>query len=142
MSTFNGTNPGATYKDLLQLPTANAGISTSLVQVQDGAGTNLKVWLSTTTTQFQDASLRIANTTTPTKLIQFDLSAITAANTRTLIVPDSNVTLLGLEGGTMTGLLVLSADPSVALGAATKQYVDAHAGGGSGYAKQLAYGGL
>lgn len=33
-------------------------------------------------------------------------------------------------GDTMTGLLVLSADPSAALGAATKQYVDAHAGGG------------
>ena len=32
---------------------------------------------------------------------------------------------LALAGGTMTGLLVLSADPAVALGAATKQYTDA-----------------
>jgi len=32
---------------------------------------------------------------------------------------------LDLAGGTMTGLLVLSADPSADLGAATKQYVDA-----------------
>jgi hypothetical protein len=32
---------------------------------------------------------------------------------------------LALAGGTMTGLLVLSADPSALLGAATKQYVDA-----------------
>lgn len=31
---------------------------------------------------------------------------------------------LGLNGGTMTGALILNADPSVALGAATKQYVD------------------
>jgi hypothetical protein len=31
-------------------------------------------------------------------------------------------------GDTMTGLLVLSGDPSAALGAVTKQYVDAHAG--------------
>jgi hypothetical protein len=34
-----------------------------------------------------------------------------------------------LSGGTMTGALVLNADPSVALGAATKQYVDAVATG-------------
>jgi hypothetical protein len=34
---------------------------------------------------------------------------------------------LNLGGGTMTGLLVLSANPSAALGAATKQYVDAYA---------------
>ncbi len=33
------------------------------------------------------------------------------------------------NGDTMTGLLVLSADPSVALGAATKQYVDALSNG-------------
>ena len=32
---------------------------------------------------------------------------------------------LALAGGTMTGLLVLSGNPSAALGAATKQYVDA-----------------
>jgi hypothetical protein len=34
-----------------------------------------------------------------------------------------------LAGGTMTGLLVLSADPAVALGACTKQYADAIAAG-------------
>lgn len=33
-----------------------------------------------------------------------------------------------LAGGTMTGALVLSGDPAVALGAATKQYVDAASG--------------
>ena len=33
-------------------------------------------------------------------------------------------------GDTMTGLLTLSGDPTAALGAATKEYVDAHAGGG------------
>lgn len=31
----------------------------------------------------------------------------------------------GLGGGTMTGLLILSGDPTNVLGAATKQYVDA-----------------
>ncbi len=37
-----------------------------------------------------------------------------------------------LAGDTMTGPLVLAADPTVALEAATKQYVDANAGGGGG----------
>lgn len=40
----------------------------------------------------------------------------------------SLATKLSLSGGTMTGLLILSADPTAALGAATKQYVDAHVG--------------
>lgn len=33
------------------------------------------------------------------------------------------------SGGTMTGPLILHVDPAAPLGAATKQYVDAHAGG-------------
>jgi hypothetical protein len=36
---------------------------------------------------------------------------------------------LNLAGGTMTGNLILNADPSAALGAATKQYVDSHTSG-------------
>lgn len=36
---------------------------------------------------------------------------------------------LPLAGGTLTGPLILAADPAVALGAATKQYVDANIGG-------------
>jgi len=36
---------------------------------------------------------------------------------------------LSLSGGTLTGPLILAADPTVALGAATKQYVDVHAAG-------------
>ena len=38
-------------------------------------------------------------------------------------------TKLDLAGGTMTGALVLNADPSAALGAATKQYVDTEVAG-------------
>jgi len=37
-------------------------------------------------------------------------------------------TKVPLAGGTMTGLLILSADPTAALGAATKEYVDAAVG--------------
>lgn len=54
-------------------------------------------------------------------------SAVDAANSAALTAG-----MLPLTGGTMTGPLVLSADPLVALGAATKQYVDARVGG-TGY---------
>lgn len=37
---------------------------------------------------------------------------------------EANTTFVAKAGSTMTGLLLLSADPAVALGAATKQYVD------------------
>jgi hypothetical protein len=50
-------------------------------------------------------------------------------------ITDWNATLgayLPLTGGSMSGALTLAADPTAALGAATKQYVDAHAGGGAG----------
>lgn len=40
--------------------------------------------------------------------------------------------VLSLNGGTMTGPLVLETDPTSPMQAATKQYVDAHAGGGGG----------
>src|SRR5262249_12277475 len=39
------------------------------------------------------------------------------------------VKAVNAAGDTMSGLLVLSGDPTAALGAATKQYVDAHAAG-------------
>jgi hypothetical protein len=38
--------------------------------------------------------------------------------------------VLPLSGGTLTGPLTLNADPTTAMGAATKQYVDASGGGG------------
>lgn len=47
-------------------------------------------------------------------------------------VHPSDTSLLPLAGGTLTGPLILAADPTTALGAATKQYVDAHAGSGGG----------
>jgi hypothetical protein len=39
-------------------------------------------------------------------------------------VHPTDTTRLALAGGTMTGALILSADPTALLGAATKQYVD------------------
>lgn len=60
----------------------------------------------------------------------YALSAVTTASLN-LLSQSSNSTMLStlggvpLAGGTMTGLLILSGDPAVALGAATKQYADA-----------------
>ena len=39
------------------------------------------------------------------------------------------MTKLPLSGGTLTGNLILNANPSLALGAATKQYVDSQLAG-------------
>ena len=55
------------------------------------------------------------------------ISATNAANSASVVAGT-----LPLAGGTMTGPLILSADPTVALGAATKQYVDSRVGG-TGY---------
>jgi hypothetical protein len=50
-----------------------------------------------------------------------------AMRTLLTLVPGTNV--LPMSGGTLTGALTLNADPSAALDAATKQYVDALAAG-------------
>ena len=50
---------------------------------------------------------------------------VSVANTYTIAQADALLAAkLALAGGTMTGSLLLNADPSVALGAATKQYAD------------------
>ena len=57
-----------------------------------------------------------------TNVLNICTTALTWAVVETSSVADN--TYVNLTGDTMTGLLVLSADPSVNLGAATKQYVD------------------
>jgi len=78
--------------------------------------------------------------------------ASTLANWQELLTPTDSVlsvdgntgavvlsgTYLAKAGGTMTGNLVLNADPSVNLGAATKQYVDAVAGSATAAAASAA----
>jgi len=55
-------------------------------------------------------------------------------------ITNNNVDYLALAGGTMTGPLVLAGDPSVALGAATKQYADARETAAKTYADTLVVG--
>jgi trimeric autotransporter adhesin len=54
-----------------------------------------------------------------------------AAAAQTTAIASAVSTSLQKAGGTMTGAIVLPGDPVSALQASTKQYVDAHAGGGS-----------
>ena len=54
----------------------------------------------------------------------------TASLTSGVITSALGYTPVNKAGDTMTGFLILNADPSNALGAATKQYVDNLAGGG------------
>lgn len=62
--------------------------------------------------------------TAPISIALGGTNATTAAGALT------NLGAVPLAGGTMTGFLTLSADPTANLHAATKQYVDAHGGGG------------
>ena len=45
-----------------------------------------------------------------------------------LVFPNTDVRYVNITGDTMTGFLTLSADPTQAMHAATRQYVDAQAG--------------
>lgn len=53
---------------------------------------------------------------------------------------EADLRYLKLAGGTMSGAIVLHADPVGALEAATKQYVDSHSGGGGGSANTILNG--
>lgn len=103
------------------------------------------------TPEFSDLVFRIQNDTDPTKQIAFDASAISAASTSTISVPDYDVNLadiaakansldvmlltgsqsmsgnMSLGGNKITNL----ATPTDNTDAATKQYVDTVAGGGA-----------
>jgi hypothetical protein len=46
-ATLNGTTPASTYGNLLQAPTSNAGLTSSLVQIQDGKGNAVPFYVST-----------------------------------------------------------------------------------------------
>ncbi len=47
-------------------------------------------------TSFSDADFQITDNTTPTKILKFQVSALTAATTRTITMPDADVDLGGL----------------------------------------------
>ena len=80
---------------------------------------------TTVSTHANDAALHL----TPAQNTFLDAVTVTATEVNQLTGVTGNVqtqldSKVALAGGTMTGLLVLSADPVANLGAATKQYVD------------------
>ena len=95
MADFTGQTPSTTYKNVIQAPTANAGLSTSLVQCQDGAGNNTPIWLATNAVALNDNTTFLRNTTDTTKQVKFLLSSITTGTIRTITIPDSDLTLVG-----------------------------------------------
>ena len=84
--------------------------------------------------EFVDSLLTIRDNTDLTKKVQFQASPIPSGSTVTLLLPNENFQTIAtmnrvnekvpLSGGTMTGRLTLSANPTSSLHAATKSYVD------------------
>jgi hypothetical protein len=69
-----------------------------------------------------DVRMKVGNGSSTWSALPYASASSTAINSATQAALDAKI---ALAGGTMTGLLVLSGNPSSALGAATKQYVDA-----------------
>ena len=69
-----------------------------------------------------DVRIKIGDGTATFSALPYASASSSTINAATQAALDAKV---ALAGGTMTGLLVLSGNPSAALGAATKQYVDA-----------------
>lgn len=134
---------------------ASVAINTSLLPGADDSidlGSAAKRWknalvetIQTGTTNGNTVLLQAYNTSgsyttfatltagaTPTMALASAVTGVTQSasdNSNKLATTAYADRMVPLAGGTMTGLLVLSADPSAALGAATKQYVDAVAQG-------------
>lgn len=97
----------ATPKQIYEFPNKSTMAGNDLFLISDTIAGNL--------TKNITATQLITNTLNPNILIgQGQVSGLSA----------SLSAKLDLAGGTMTGDLILNADPTVALGAATKQYVD------------------
>ena len=85
--------------------------------------------------EFIDENFTIKDNSDPTKEVRFQAALISSGSTVRLNLPDENLGTLATQnwvdgravnitGDTMTGRLTLSADPTSAMHAATKQYVD------------------
>lgn len=115
---YNGSNPSG----FINLGQARSGI---------GAGTGISydpatgfVSLNATTTLVAEGAnqyftIARAAAAAPVQSV--------AGRTGAIVLTASDVAALPIAGGTLTGALTLNADPSISLGAATKQYVDTKA---------------
>ena len=130
----SATSGGATtaYVDAqVALRVAKAGDTMSGALILDA---NPTVALGAATKQYVDTGDTAAQTTANT--------ALTTANTALTTANAAAATANGKvskTGDTMTGALILNANPTAALGAATKQYVDSAIGSGTAGGATTAY---
>lgn len=108
-------------------------IDSTMKSISDTASAALPKAGGTMTGTIVFAGGQTTATTSAPNIVQLTDST-SSTSTTTAATPNSVKSAYDLAnaavpkaGGTMTGLLVLSADPSAALGAATKQYVDLRA---------------
>lgn len=95
--------------------------------------------ISSTNTQAAVAELDTEKEPAFAKNTAFNKNFGTSAGTVAEGNHNHDATYINTSGDTMTGNLILNADPTVALGAATKQYVDNSVGSASGHAVQEVY---
>jgi hypothetical protein len=107
--------------------TSLTGLTTALSLAQGGTGattaSNARSNLSAAASGANSDITSLTGLTTALSVAQGGTGATDAAGAR------SSLGAVNIAGDTMTGALILNADPTVALGAATKQYVDNAASG-------------
>lgn len=117
------------------VPLDAAGSFSTPLAATDDTGTSPTGWTYTVVETLDGAvrrsyAIEVPKASAPT----VDLASLTPAVPATGVVSYATTAQLAAKvqksGDTMTGLLILSGDPAVALGAATKQYVDGATTGG------------
>lgn len=111
MSELTGKFPKNTYKDLLKLGTAvdNAGLTSTLVRIQDGLGNNTPISISTTVVNFNNTRLQGVGTPTATTdattkaYVDSLVGSAAAGGTNTQIQYNLNDALAGDTGFTTNG---------------------------------------
>lgn len=92
-------------------------------------GDELYINATISNAEFQDDGLTIVDNADNTKKIAFDASGITTATTRTLTVPDANITLVGAASTQTLTNKTISVDDNTVSGIAASSFVVSDASG-------------
>jgi hypothetical protein len=124
-TTALGTSSGSVTLPNSSLANSSVTIGTTAISL-GGSSTTLAGLTSVSSTGFTGALTGNASTATTLQTAR-NINGVSFNGSADITIADS--TKLPLAGGTLTGALTLSADPTNALHAATKQYVDNIAAG-------------